>query len=201
MFSRFINNPGRPAVSEDHLRSIARKGGAHRSLISLLLFGAALVAALALAGCTSGAYPVDIFYEQHYQQSFKSHEPPRLSGVDGAIAFYPAPPNTTDDSGAHLFDVNCQMCHGTDGKDSGLVLQRMTKSPADGGYGYQYNIFDPETNEPRPPDLTVLEPNVIEGYLKSSVRPFGPNSVMPPFGKLLNEDERQAIIQYVGTLP
>ena len=201
MLNRFKNSPGRPAVSGGHTSRPARNIRAGRLPMRLLVLGMALVAALAVAGCTSGAYPVDIFYEQHYQQSFKSHEPPRLSSVAGAVAFYPAPPNTTDDSGAHLFEINCQMCHGTDGKESGQVLQRMTNSPAEGGYGYQYNIFDPETAEPRPPDLTVLEPAVIEGYLKSAVRPFGPNSVMPPFGKLLSEDERQAIIQYVGTLP
>lgn len=163
--------------------------------------GVALVVALALAGCTSGSYPVDIFYEQHYQQSYKSHEPPRLTGVAGAVAFFPAPPNTADDSAAHLYEINCQMCHGTDGRDSGEVLQRMTNGPADGGYGYQYSIADPDTGEPRPPNLTNLEPAVIDGYLKSAVRPFGPNSVMPPFGKLLSEAERQAIIEYVGTLP
>ena len=167
----------------------------------MLIAGLALVAALAVAGCTSGSYPVDIFYEQHYQQSYKSHEPPRMTGVAGAVAWYPAPPNTTDDSAAHLYEVNCQMCHGTDGKDSGDVLLRLTRSPAEGGYGYQYNIFDPDTNEPRPPDLTVLEPNIIDGYLRSAVRPFGPNSVMPPFGKLLSAEERQAIAEYVGSLP
>ena len=160
-----------------------------------------MVAALALAGCTSGSYPVDVFYEQHYQQSYKSHEPPRLQGVAGAVAWFPAPPNTTDSSAAHLYEVNCQMCHGTNGTDNGDVLQRLVRNPADGGYGYQYNIFDPDTNEPRPPDLTVLEPNIIDGYLRSSVRPFGPNSVMPAFGKLLSADERQAIAEYVVTLP
>ncbi len=166
-----------------------------------LLVVMAMVAALAVVGCTSGSYPVDIFYEQHYQQSYKSHEPPRLAGVEGAVAYFPPPPNTTDDSDAHLYEVNCQMCHGTDGRDSGQVLQRMTRGSADGGYGYQYAILDPDTEQPRPPDLTVLTPEIIDGYLRSSVRPFGPNSVMPPFGKLLSESERQAIIRYVGTLP
>ena len=163
----------------------------------LIIAGLALVAALAVAGCTSGSYPVDIFYEQHYQQTYKSHEPPRLVGVSGAVAWFPAPPNTTDGSAAHLFEINCLMCHGTDGKESGPVLQRLTLSPADGGYGYQYNIFNTD-GEPRPPDLTVLEPGVIEGYLRANTRPFGPNSVMPPFGRLLSEEERLAISEYIG---
>ena len=201
MLSRFNRNSGHSGDSEGRAHSQPRAGRAGIFPLRILVAGIGLFAVLAVLGCTSGSYPVDIFYEQHYQQSYKSHEPPRLAGVAGAVAYFPAPPNTTDDSAAHLFEVNCQMCHGTDARESGDVLQRLVKSPAEGGYGYQYNIFDPETEEPRPPDLTVLEPNVIEGYLKSSVRPFGPNSVMPPFGKLLSEDERRAIAQYVTTLP
>lgn len=206
MFNRFKNSPGRPEKTNGRapqrgLLWAAARGKAVGRSSRLLIAGLALVAAIAVAGCTSGSYPVDIFYEQHYQQSYKSHEPPRLSGVAGAVAYYPAPPNTTDSSGAHLYEVNCQMCHGTDGGESGEVLQRLIANPADGGYAYQYNILDPETEQPRPPDLTVLEPNVIDGYLRSSVRPFGPQSVMPPFGKLLSESERDAIIAYIGTLP
>ena len=183
-------------------RGTAAEGSASRGFpLRLLVAGLALFAALAVVGCTSGSYPVDIFYEQHYQQSYKSHEPPRLSGVPGAVAFFPAPVNTADDSDAHVYEINCQMCHGTDGRDSGEVLQRLTRDPGAGGYGYQYSILDPDTEQPRPPDLTVLAPEVIDGYLKSAVRPFGPESVMPPFGKLLSESERQAVIRYVGTLP
>ncbi len=182
--------------SSSFLRRKRNRGRTHAA--RLVIVGLALSAALSVVGCTSGSYPVDIFYEQHYQQSYKSHEPPRLSGVPGAVAWYPAPPNTTDDSAAHLYEINCQMCHGSDGRDSGPVLQRLTRRAADGGYGYQYNILDPESGEPRPPDLTVLDPGIIEGYLRSNVRPFGPNSVMPPFGKLLSEEERAAISEYIG---
>lgn len=202
MFNRFKNSPGRPAVKFG-LRNPEFPIARHAIRGRLLIAGMLVVAALALLGCTSGTYPVDIFYEQHYQQSYKSHEPPRLSGVAGAVAFYPAPPNTTDDSGAYLYEVNCQMCHGTDGRESGEVLQRLIMSPADGGYGYEYNILDPETLEPRPPDLTVLTAAEISGYLANPgpARPFGPASVMPPFGKLLSASERDAIIEYIGTLP
>jgi mono/diheme cytochrome c family protein len=37
--------------------------------------------------------------------------------------------------------------------------------------------------------------------LEAKTRPLGPSSVMPPFGKLLSEDERNAIAEYVGSLP
>ena len=205
MFNRFKIIASRPEKADSpELQRNSRTARKGRVLPSrLLIAGMAIVAGLALAGCTSGSYPVDIFYEQHYQQSYKSHEPPRLAGVAGAVAYFPAPPNTTDNSGAHLYEINCQMCHGTDGRESGEVLQRLTKSPAEGGYGYEYNILDPETLEPRPPDLTALTPAEISGYLANPgpARPFGPESVMPPFGKLLSASERDAIIQYIGTLP
>ena len=208
MFNRFKHTNSRPEEvrGHEHNRSAPTAGEGRRGRSfpgRLLAVVVGLVAALALAGCTSGTYPVDIFYEQHYQQSYKSHEPPRLSGVAGAVAFYPAPPNTTDGSGAHLYEINCQMCHGTDGRESGEVLRRLTLSPAEGGYGYEYNILDPDTLEPRPPDLTNLTAAEISGYLANPgpARPFGPDSVMPPFGKLLSESERNAIIAYIDTLP
>lgn len=208
MFNRFRNNSSRPTgINGQDPQVVPLRGGLQPGTKAiparLLIAGMAIVAALALAGCTSGTYPVDIFYEQHYQQSYKSHEPPRLEGVAGAVAYFPAPPSTTDNSGAHLYEINCQMCHGTDGRESGEVLQRLIKSPAEGGYGYEYNILDPDTLEPRPPDLTALTPAEISGYLANPgpARPFGPQSVMPPFGKLLSESERDAIIDYIATLP
>ena len=171
--------------------------------VRLLIAGAALFAALVVAGCTSGSYPVDIFYEQHYQQSYKSHEPPRLAierperlggnanqihgAAEEAVAYYPAPKNTTDDSVAHLYEVNCQMCHGTGAKGDGPVLNLLT-----GSYGYETAVTA---------DLTTLTPEEIESFLKVTVRPFGPNSVMPPFGKLLSEDERWELANYINSLP
>ena len=155
--------------------------------IRLIIVAAALFAALTVVGCTSGSYPVDIFYEQHYQQSYKSHEPPRLSGVAGAVAYFPAPVNTTDSSTPHLYEVNCLMCHGTGAKGDGPVLNLLT-----GSYGYETSVT---------PDLTTLTAEQIEGFLRVSVRPFGPNSVMPPFGKLLSEEERWELARYIDGLP
>ena len=72
-------------------------------------------------------------------------------------------------------------------KGDGPVLTKLINE-----YGYQTFIT---------PDLTTLEPEAIEPFLRNTTRPFGPTSVMPPFGKLLSAEERWAIAEYVGTLP
>ncbi|MCH7712066.1 MAG: cytochrome c [Chloroflexi bacterium] len=158
--------------------------GAKTKLLTLVL-----TLGVFAVGCSQGSYPLDIFYEMHYQQSFKSQEPPRLSGVESAVAWFPSPVNTSfGTDGQHLFEVNCVMCHGAGGKGDGPVVQKLISS-------YQYT---PLIN---PPDLTDNSPASIEGMLQALSRPFGPASVMPPFGKLLNQEERAAIAQYVDSLP
>ena len=67
------------------------------------------------------------------------------------------------------------------------MLQKM-----EGSYGYKALV---------PTDLTPFPADVIQNILVSTTRPFGPASVMPPFGKLLNEEERRLIAQYIDTLP
>ena len=123
----------------------------------------------------------------HYSQSYKSHEPPRMSGVKDAVAFFPGTASTTDNSGAHLFKVNCQMCHGADAKGGGPVLTIMI-----GTYNYTPIVS---------PDLTTRPFTTIYSTLSRNTRPLGPTSVMPPFGKLLSAGERAAIAEYVASLP
>ena len=155
----------------------------------LYLYGIALlVGLLAVAGCSQGSYPLDIFYEMHYQPSYKAHEPPRLSAPASAVPFYPAPRATSfAGDGRHLFQVNCSMCHGAGAKGDGPVLQRM-----EGTYGYIPLV---------PTDLTPFPPDAIVGFLSQSSRPFGPQSIMPPFAKLLSSEERRLIAEYIDTLP
>ncbi|MCH2510188.1 MAG: c-type cytochrome [Chloroflexota bacterium] len=150
-------------------------------------FGVAMLFGIVLVGCSQGSYPLDIFYEQHYQQSYRSHEPPRLIGVADAVAFYPPTTSTVTNTGADLFRVNCQMCHGSDAKGTGPVLARIINS-----YGYQPIV---DTN------ITTRPVSFIASRLEAESRPLGPSSVMPPFGKLLSENERNAIAEYVGSLP
>ena len=151
------------------------------------LVGLALLAGMVAIGCSQGSYPVDIFYEMHYQQSYKSHEPPRLSAPAGAVPWYPAPKSTSFDTGQHLFAINCSMCHGDGGKGDGPVVRKLTET-----YGYK-PVIDP-------PDVTDNPVENIVAVLEATTRPFGPDSVMPPFGKLLSDEERLAIAEYIMTL-
>ena len=148
------------------------------------LFGAVLAAALAAMACGQGTYPLDIFYEMHYQQSYKSGEPPRLPGVEGAVPvdWIPAPKSTSFTSGKHLFEVNCLQCHGAQGKGDGPVLTLMQDQ-----YGYVPSVT---------PDLTsttVMELGMI------GMKPFMSSGliVMPAFGKLLTDEEIDLISAYV----
>ena len=138
-------------------------------------------------GCSQGSYPLDIFYEMHYQQSFKSQEPPRLSGVESAVAWFPSPINTSfGNDGQHLYQVNCSMCHGPGAKGDGPVLQKLISD-----YGYK-----PVVN----PDLTSDQVKAmgkigIMGFMGSGL------NVMPNFSKLLTPEEMVAISEYItGTL-
>ncbi len=150
-------------------------------------FGIAMLFGIVLVACSQGTYPVDIFYEQHYQQSYRSHEPPRLTGVADAVAFYPPIVSSVTNTGADLFRVNCQMCHGADAKGTGPVLAVLTEK-----YGYEPIVG---------PNITDRPVSFIQSRLRATTRPFGPDSVMPPFGKLLSEAERAAIAEFIGSLP
>ncbi len=181
MINRVKSHSG-PSATVDQPRTGQNKRGLMR-----WFFGVAVLFGIALVGCSQGNYPVDIFYEQHYQQSYRSHEPPRLTGVAGAVAFYPPAASVVTDTGADLYRVNCQMCHGADAKGTGPVLVKMTQN-------YEYEPIVPT-------DITNRPITFIESRLEATARPLGPTSVMPPFGKLLSQAERAAIAQFVGSLP
>lgn len=155
--------------------------------IKAYILGFALLGSLAAISCTQGSYPVDIFYEMHYQQSYKSHEPPRLSAPASAVAFFPPPKSTAfeTNTGKHLFNVNCSMCHGLDAKGTGPVLTKLMTT-----YGYQVQA-DPDLTGSV---VTSFGDSVIESFMMTGVQ------VMPSFSKLLSAEERQLIIDYIRTL-
>ena len=155
----------------------------------LVLAGLALAAGLLAAGCSQGAYPLDIFYEMHYQPSYKAQEPPRLSPPASAAPWYGArAPEATSfgGSGKHIFETNCAMCHGTEGRGDGPVLGRMIVD-----YGYQAT------------DAALLNPDLTSEAARSLDREglrgvvTGGVNVMPSFAKLLTEEQIELALDYV----
>jgi len=150
----------------------------------MVLLGISLLAGLiTLAGCSQGSYPLDIFYEMHYQPSYKAHEPPRLSVPESAVAWFPPPPATSfANDGEHLFQVNCSMCHGPAGKGNGAVLKKMKEQ-----YGYQPAISPDLTSEP----VMLMPQEAIKAFMLGGV------VVMPNFSKLLTDEEMRLVAEYV----
>ncbi|MCH7620511.1 MAG: cytochrome c [Chloroflexi bacterium] len=151
--------------------------------IKVLLGLSLLVGLIALAGCSQGSYPLDIFYEMHYQPSYKAHEPPRLSVPESAVAWFPPPQATSfANDGEHLYQVNCSMCHGPAAKGDGPVLKKMIQQ-----YGYR-PALDPDLTSPQ---VMAMGPEGIEAFMRSGV------VVMPSFSKLLTDDEMRLVAEYV----
>ena len=165
-------------------------GGQRRVRVpGLVGLALALAAGLLAAGCSQGAYPLDIFYEMHYQPSYKAHEPPRLSPPASAVPWYGATaPEATSfgGSGKHIFETNCAMCHGTEGRGDGPVLGRMIVD-----YGYQAT------------DAALLNPDLTSEAARSLDREglrgvvTGGVNVMPSFAKLLTEEQIELALDYV----
>ena len=151
------------------------------------LMGFALIVALVVVGCGQGTYPLDIFYEMHYQQTFKSHEPPRMAGVEDAVPvdWVPAPKSTSFNTGEHLFNVNCSMCHGPGAKGDGPVLAKMMKE-----YDYKPAV-DPDLTSP---GVVGMQKKGMMGFMISGV------VVMPSFKKLLTPQEMELIAEYIVSL-
>ncbi len=163
--------------------------------LSLLLAAVALVA-IAATGCgrgtwpfAQGSYPLDIFYEMHYQPAYKAHEPPRLSPPASAVPWYGASaPALTSfaGSGEHIFATNCAMCHGETGRGDGPVLARIAVD-----YGYQTT------------DAALLNPDLTSEAARSVGRDglkgaiTGGVNLMPSFAKLLTDEQIELVLDYV----
>ena len=183
---------------------IARPGGrlwsrARKASRAKLLAVIALVAIVA-AGCANGTYPLDFFYEMHYQQIYQSHEPPRLSPPASAVPVTGRDlPSTTNpieglraEEGERLFQTNCVICHGISGRGDGLVVQKFLE------YGY---TFAPDLS----PDLTStagagyaarIPDDQVFAWITAGVS----NGLMPSFSKLLTVEERWLLVNYIRTL-
>lgn len=166
-----------------------------RRLALVALAGAPLL----VAACSKGAYQVEIFPEQHYQQSAKIQEPPRLEPPEGAVPITgreapidpekvaglknPLPRNPQVlGRAAEVFRVNCAMCHGKQAAGDGPVGDSLVQ------YGY-----------PRPPNLVAKgTQDRTDGDIFSIIT--NGILVMPQFRNMLSESDRWALVHYLRSL-
>jgi mono/diheme cytochrome c family protein len=149
---------------------------------------------------STGIYPIDYFSEMHYQKSHRTSEPPRplppqsIVPVTGRAPFYSpeemqALQNPLPDSqevrerGQQVFAVNCSACHGEQADGNGRVAP-----------------FFRVANAPPPADLTSQQASALSDGALYQVITDGLGQYMPPFGNLLTDDERWAVIRYLRAI-
>lgn len=187
-----MTTPPGGTVTQTGGRLLKRLARRRRLVIAALL----VVAGVTAAACANGTYPLDIFYEMHYAQSYGAHEPPRLSPPESAVpitgrglapAEVPKPGEGLDE-GARLFATNCVICHGPQGKGDGLVLATMKREP------YEYKTIEalsPDLTSAKPGHAQSIPDETVFGWITSGV------VVMPSFAKLLSEEERWLLVNYI----
>ena len=175
-----------------------------RSALMVGLLSIAAVSASACAVQESNTYPVETFSEMHYSQSFKSQEPPRLAPPADSVVFSSAGdpdqvlvvPDKQERAydpvvAGNLFRVNCSVCHGIGGHGDGKIVRHLTSTAS---YWATTNDGTPYI---APPDLVesaatrLTDRDTMVAFVTSGAR------VMPPFGKLLSEEDIRDIVSYI----
>ncbi len=160
----------------------------------LLLVG--LLGLLTAACYGSGVYPVDFYYEMHYQPVHKFGEPDRLapnpeavpiSGKELPVALdtakelqNPLPRTAQVQARAQeLYRVNCAMCHGQTGKGDG-ILQAYFKA----------------ANQKLPADYTT---DAVKARTDGELFAIITNGLgqMPAFKDLLSYEDRWALVHQI----
>lgn len=172
----------------------------------VLIAGLLMLASVTASACAvqeSNTYPVETFSEMHYSQSFRMQEPPRLAPLADSVAFVSAGdasqvlnvPNKRERAydpavASNLYRVNCSVCHGVSGLGDGNAARHITSANSfyattqGTPYGAPPNLVDSAATRLTERDTMVVF--VTSGAV-----------VMPPFGKLLPEEDIRDIVNYI----
>jgi mono/diheme cytochrome c family protein len=173
------------------MRRLGRRQWAVLVVFTGLLVGACIP--------SSPSYPFDVFPEMHYGQGHRPGEPPRRSPPAEAVPVTGRAPSRSLDEAAQLqnplppgpetvargqalFRLNCQPCHGQAGKGDGRVAPYFQAAKV-----------------PPPADLTSDRVRSrTDGQLYAIIdQGLG---AMPPFGHLLSDEERWALVAFIRSL-
>jgi mono/diheme cytochrome c family protein len=150
-----------------------------------------------LSACYPGQYPLDIFRDMHYQESHRLLQADRLAPPREAVpitgtghVFVPfdqarSMTSPTPQSPARLaqgqstFNVNCAVCHGTDGRGTGPIAERFAAASAN-----------------PPADFTSQR---VRSRADGEIFWLVTNGIgnMPPFGDILSDDQRWQLVQVI----
>lgn len=173
----------------------------------------------------TGSHAVQAFTEMHYQPSYRVQEGPRLLPPEGSVPItgreveydtveeYQAlsvPGGLTSDPetvsrARHTYTINCQVCHGSNlrGEDGDAPILGYL---GDAG-ARPRNLIDEKTDANGNPVISAA--NTTDGELyawityggqagfASALRDRPTSSWMPPFGRLLTEQERWELVMLI----
>ena len=174
----------------------------------------------------TGSHAVQAFTEMHYQPSYRTQEGPRILPPEGSVPVtgkeveydtveaYQAmavPGGLASDAagalarGQHTYEINCLVCHGQNlrGEDgSAPILGYLGEAGA-----RPRNLVDEKTDANG--EAVVGATNTTDGELyawityggqagfASALRGRDTTSWMPPFGRLLTEEERWELVMFI----
>lgn len=137
---------------------------------------------LVCAGVVLGGCPSDM----REQPSFSYQEAPRLHSPQGSLPQVTSfsnsrispTPKKTEQSGARLFAINCEHCHGPEGTGDGPVAGFLPELPA--------NLQAPAVQQKSEAELYDI---VTHGQ-----------KVMPAFARFLSREERWVLVTFMKSL-